>query len=172
MSEIDFSKLSLQDALDVAILIEEEASERYGELAAQLELHHTAEAATFFRHMVNNEKHHAEALKKRREALFGDAPRTVSSAIVPEIEAPDYEAVRAFMSPHQALNVAMVSETRARDFYAKALGAVDDKSIVELFTDLLDEEKHHITLVQKELDKLPPEDPIDPDDVVDPPVGL
>ena len=33
---IDFNTLSLQDALDLAILIEEEAKDRYEELAAEL----------------------------------------------------------------------------------------------------------------------------------------
>jgi len=37
MSKLDYSKLDLQDALDIAILIEEEAKERYEELATQLE---------------------------------------------------------------------------------------------------------------------------------------
>ena len=49
--KIDFSKLSLQDALDLAILIEEEAKDRYQEFVDQLELHHTPQAASFFRFM-------------------------------------------------------------------------------------------------------------------------
>ena len=45
MPTIDFASLTLQDALDLAILIEEEAKERYEEFAENLSLHHTPEAA-------------------------------------------------------------------------------------------------------------------------------
>ena len=45
---IDFSQLSAQDALDLAILIEEEAEERYQEFAHQMDVHHTPDAAGFF----------------------------------------------------------------------------------------------------------------------------
>ena len=41
---IDFAALSLQDALDLAILIEEEAQERYLEFVDQMQQHHTPEA--------------------------------------------------------------------------------------------------------------------------------
>ena len=56
--DIDFAKLSLQDALDLAVLIEEEARERYEEFAHQMRLHHTHEAARFFRFMAGNEEKH------------------------------------------------------------------------------------------------------------------
>ena len=36
-TELDFDRLDLRDALDLAILIEEEANERYWELADQRE---------------------------------------------------------------------------------------------------------------------------------------
>jgi hypothetical protein len=48
---IDFAKLALADAIDLAVLIEEEASDRYEELADQMELHHSERVARFFRHM-------------------------------------------------------------------------------------------------------------------------
>lgn len=43
-SGIDFATLSTQDALDLAILIEEEAEERYREFAHHMEVHHTPDA--------------------------------------------------------------------------------------------------------------------------------
>ena len=59
-----------KDALDLAILIEEEARERYEEFADQMELHHTPEAAHFFRFMAGNEeKHRAELAARRARAV-------------------------------------------------------------------------------------------------------
>ena len=74
---IDFASLSLQDALDLAILVEEEAQERYLEFVDQMEQHHTPEAAKFFAMMARNEQKHGEELRARRHGLFGDAPRRV-----------------------------------------------------------------------------------------------
>ena len=107
---LDLSKLDLQDALDLAILVEDEAKERYDELAAQMESHHTADAAVFFHFMSANEAKHGEELTARRKELFGDAPRRVDRSMVWEIEAPEYEKVHAFMTLHEALTVAMAAE--------------------------------------------------------------
>ena len=60
---LDFSKLGLQDALDLAVLVEEEAHERYLELTDQMQQHHTPEAAQFFTTMAGNEKKHGEELR-------------------------------------------------------------------------------------------------------------
>ena len=168
---IDLAKLTLQDALDIALIIEEEASERYSELARQLELHHTDEAAAFFRRMVGYEKAHAAQLREKRQQLVGDAPSEVDPVEVPELEAPDFGAIRAFMSPHAALRVAMQSEVRAHEFYSKALESVKDEQVRELFAEMVEEEAHHKMLVQQQMDKLPPEDTQDPDANVDPPVA-
>jgi rubrerythrin len=168
---LDLAQLSLEDALDLALIIEEEASERYGELARQLELHHTPEAAAFFRRMVGYEQAHAATLHDKRRELVGDAPRKVDAVDVPELEAPDYGAVRAFMSHHAALRIALQSETRAHDFYVRALEVTKHERVRELFTEMAAEEAHHKVLVQEQLDKLPPEDMQDPDANVDPPVA-
>jgi hypothetical protein len=56
MPTIDFASLTLQDALDLAILIEEEAKERYEEFADNLSLHHTPEAAHFFTTMAGTQR--------------------------------------------------------------------------------------------------------------------
>ena len=72
---LDLSRLSLKDALDLATLIEEEAHERYLELADQMEKHRTPEAARFFRFMAENEAKHGAELAERRRALFGDYKR-------------------------------------------------------------------------------------------------
>ena len=71
VEQIDYKTLCVRDALDLAILIEEEAKERYAELAAQMELHHTPEAAAFFRFMVANEAKHGEQLAARRAVRSG-----------------------------------------------------------------------------------------------------
>src|SRR5512141_1486793 len=114
---LDYASLSLMDALDLAILVEEEAQERYEEFAQQMSLHHTPEAAKFFLLMEQNEARHRVVLSARRKKLFGAAPRRVNRAMLWDVEAPEYDGARAFMTLRQALKVVMAAETKAHDFF-------------------------------------------------------
>ncbi len=168
---IDFATLSLQDALDLAILIEEEAKERYNEFADQLKLHHTPEAAQFFISMAGAEAKHGADLQRRRHVIFGDTPRRVSRAMLWDVEAPDYDQSRMFMSARQAMEVALESEIKAHDFFASALGYVRDADVRTLFEELRSEEVEHQELVKTVMAGLPESDDMDPDGFVDEPVG-
>jgi rubrerythrin len=169
---IDFTNLDLQDALDLAILVEEEAQERYIEFVNQMRQHHTPEAAEFFQTMAGNEEKHGQELRERRQALFGDAPRRVSRAMLWDVEAPEYDETRAFMSARQAMGVALRAETKAQEFFVKALPWITDDEVRRLFEELRDEEVVHQTLVREALRNLPPEPAPDPEDYEDEPVGL
>ncbi len=168
---IDFATLSLKDALDLAILIEEEARDRYVEFYENLSVHHTPDAAQFFKTMAGNEAKHGEDLEMRRKSLFPDAPRTVTRAMLWDVEAPDYDASRMFMTARGAMEVAMACEVKAYDFFDAALAHVKDAEVRKLFEELRDEETEHKQLVQDILDTLPPDPPGDPDGFADDPVG-
>ncbi len=172
MKGIDFSNLSLKDALDLAILIEEEARERYAEFVDQMEIHHTPEAASFFRLMVENESKHEAELANRRRELFGDEPRAMKRTMLWDIEAPDYDQARAFMPVRRAMEVALESEMKAHQFFARALQVVVDPAVRTLFEELCREELVHQDLVRKAIEKALPDSDIDPDAYADEPVGL
>ncbi|HEY3270406.1 MAG TPA: ferritin family protein [Geothrix sp.] len=168
---IDFASLSLMDALDLAILIEDEAKERYEEFAAQMEQHRTPAAATFFRLMAVNEAKHGQELAGRRSQLFGGLTPTVTRAMIFDVEAPDYDEARAFMSPRQAMKAALASEVKAYAFFVAALPALKDAKVRALFEELRDEEVEHQDLVKAELAKLPPDSGLSDDDFVDEPAA-
>lgn len=168
---LDFGSLTLMDALDLAILVEEEAQERYLEFVDQMETHRTPEAAGFFRRMADNEAKHGGKLLERRVARFGRAPRRVTRALLWDVEAPDYDQTRAFMSARQALDVALQSEIKAHDFFAQALKHVSDPEVRALFEELKTEEVEHQELVRKELAKLPAGPEVNPDDYSDEPTA-
>ncbi len=164
---IDFTTLSLKDALDLAILIEEEAQERYEEFVDQLKLHHTDEAGRFFTQMAAAEKKHGASLIARRKALFGDAPATVTREMLWDVEAPDYDAARVFMTARQAATVALQCEIKAMAFFATALPHVKDAQVKALFEELKEEEVGHQQLVNALLAKLPADPDVDPLDYAD-----
>lgn len=169
--DIDFSRLSLRDTLDLAIYVEEEAKERYDDFAAQLEAHRTQDTAKFFRFMADNEIKHAERLVAQRRELFGDEPTTADTSILYDIEAPEFDAARAFMSIRAALDVAMESEVKAYQFYDSALAKITDAEVRELFLELRDEEARHQEMITEIMAKIPEDDGFDPDDFVDEPAG-
>jgi rubrerythrin len=161
---IDFKKLTLQDALDLAILIEEEAKERYDQFTRIVGGRYAGDAADMFRDMAKNEaKHHADLLAKRK-ALFGDAPRKVSSGMIEDVEAPDRGAPRVFMSARQAMEVALASEEKAFDFFVQALKVVADPQVKALFEELRNEEAQHQKYVKARLEKLPPGPDVEDDE--------
>jgi rubrerythrin len=169
--DIDFSNLSVRDALDLAILIEEEAEERYRELAENLELHNTRQAASFFRYMVTCEAGHGEELSAKRRELFGDQPMGVDRSMLWDVEAPAYEVAKSFMTIQEALGVALAAETKAFKFFDDALPELEDPEVRELFTELRQEEVEHIQMVRGEMKKAPNDDGFDPEDFADEPVA-
>ncbi len=174
--EFDFSSLSLQDALDLAILIEEDAEERYLEFNRQLGSTRKDDAGDFFETMAQNEAKHGRELAAQRKTLFAANKSNVSHEMLDEIrdvEAPSYEQTRSFMSYRHALEVALACEVKAYNFFDLALKSIKDQEVKRLFTLLRAEEVEHKNLVKKLLDKtsddLAPE--VDPGDV-DEPAGL
>lgn len=167
---IDFSNLSLKDALDLAILVEEEAQERYEEFVHQMKTHDTGEAGEFFRFMAGNEAKHGAELTERRKRLFGDQPRSVKRSMLWDVEAPEYDEARMFMTPRQALEVALRCEEKAYAFFDAALPRLTEPDVRSLFEELREEEIEHQTLVKQQMAKLPAEEPADPEDYADGPV--
>jgi rubrerythrin len=167
---IDFAGLRPVDALDLAILIEDEARERYEDLADQMQMHNTLEAEHFFRAMAVNEARHGNQLRARRAQQFGNIAPSVRREMIWDVEAPGYDTVRALMTVRQAMDVALAAETKARDFFAVALRHVDDAEVRAMFEELLSEEEEHQRLVRAAMARLAPEAGTPPAESADDPV--
>ena len=161
---IDFSQLKLMDALDIAILVEIEAFERYTLFTNQLGHRYPDDAADVFRKMAGNEKKHADELSQQRKSLFGDAPVVVDKDSLFDVEAPEIGSVRWNMSPFKAFQLVLSSEEKAFAFYDEALSYVNDTEVKTLFSELRDEEAEHVRMIKDFIAKLPPEAHIDLDD--------
>jgi len=151
-TNLDLSELSLMDALDLAILIEEEALQRYKMFASQLGGY---DAGAFFASMVDNEAKHGNELLKRRMALFGKAPMKLKLTDLYDVEAPDVGAPHRGMSALQAFEVGLAAEKKAYDFYDMALAGITDPDVKKLFTELRDEESEHVEMLREQMAKLP-----------------
>ena len=91
-TRLDYSKLSMMDALDLAALIEIEAFKRYTQFAERLGSRSDGDAASVFESMAVNENKHGEQIGERRLALFGDERPTVRLDDIFDVEAPEFGA--------------------------------------------------------------------------------
>jgi rubrerythrin len=167
-TDLDLSKLSLMDALDLAILIEEEAHQRYKLFASQFGTTGRYDAGSFFASMAENEAKHGNEILKRRMELFGKTPMKLKLDDLYDVEAPETGAPRRGMSTVQAFELGLAAEKKAYDFYDMALPGITDSDVRTLFTELRDEESEHVAMLKKEMAKLPPSANVeienDPDD--------
>ena len=161
---IDFASLSLVDALDLAILIEFEAFQRYTQFADRLGSRSPDDAASVFQSMAVNEKKHGDELAERRLALFGNTPATIKLDDIFDVEAPDFGASRWYLSQLKAFQVALFSEKKAYAFYDAALPGVTQPDVRSLFEELRDEEAEHVRMIEAIIAKLPPSAAVDLED--------
>jgi len=160
--QLDISTLNPQDALDMAVLIEKEAEERYLMFADQLLHRYRGDAADIFTMMARNEQRHGIEIAERRRMLFGDAPSRVKANMIEnDIEAPDTGIPVCFMSPRHALEVAMESEVKAYEFYDQVLQGIQDPAVRTLIKKLRDEEADHQRFLNEQKEKYP--DTLEPD---------
>jgi rubrerythrin len=154
-AKVDYAKLTLKDALDLAILIEQEAEERYEKLSAMVGGRYAGDAGDVFRVMAKNEARHCAQLEERRKRLFGRTKRTISRDALYDVEAPDWTRAHVFMSPRQAMEVAADDELKAYDFYDRAAAHVRDRAVRKLFQELREEESRHEAMLRKKMKGLP-----------------
>ncbi len=166
-TQLDISTLNLQDALDLAVLIEKEAEDRYLMFVDQLGERYKGDAADFFAMMARNEQRHGMEISARRRVLFADVPSRVTADMIEDIEAPDTGKPRPYMSPRHALEVAMESEIKAYEFFDQALPGIKDQEVRKLFEELRDEEAEHQRLLTEQISKYPDtmEPDLDPEDI-------
>ena len=154
---IDFANLTLKDALDLAIRVEEEAYERYSELADQMELHNNLEAAALFRKMAGYERAHAKEIEARIGAtsLPPLAPWQYQWVDSESPEAAPFESAHYLMTARHALEVALANEKRAREFFERAAQAATDPEIRRLASEFAEEERQHVRYVEEALASTP-----------------
>jgi rubrerythrin len=152
---LDLKKLTLKDALDLAILIEEAAANRYLWLSKHVGGRYEGDAADVFKDMVKNEAKHMKQLKDKRKKLFKGQKRVVNRDTIPEVEALDFSTPRFNMSARQAYEAALAGEENAFDYFTAAAKVVKDPKVKKLFLELREEEKEHKAFIKKKLAKLP-----------------
>ena len=146
---------SLDEFMAQAYAMEQEAKQRYSDLADSMEMHNNREVAELFRKMASiEEKHGAQILA---EMGWKQAPPAIappwegfeSAETVPE------EEVHYLMRPWHALQLALNAEKRAERFFAALAENAKVESVRKAALELQQEEAEHVDLIRAWLKKVP-----------------
>lgn len=163
---------SIGDLLAYALALEVEATERYAELAELMATHNNRDVAESFRKMARVEQLHVDEIRKRIEqSRLTELPtahfRWVGLTSGPE--STDPADLHYLMTPRQALELALINEKRAHQYYDTIATSTTDPEVKALAAEFAEEEKEHVALVEAWMKKYPEtEDDWDRDD--DPPI--
>jgi len=143
-----------------AYAMEAEAAERYAEFADSMEVHNNLEVAELFRKLSRIEQRHADQILEQ----MGWKQSPVSSADYrwEGIEGPetaDPTELHYLMQPYHALQIALINEKRARDFFAHLAKATTNAGVRKGALEMREEEAEHVRLIEGWLQRTPKPDP-------------
>lgn len=160
----EFSSLTAQEALHVAVFIEERNAEIYQQFAELFEEFKDSESheiAHVFREMAEEERGHGTELQERYFERYGTqacaiTDDEVSDFIeVPRLESGDIFAIvrsKAARDPRQkALEVALAAEKAALRYYARLTELTDDDDLRSLYFELTSFEGDHTSILERRL---------------------
>ena len=161
------SPANLAALMAQALAMEQEAAERYADLADSMEMHNNADVAELFRRMAAIEGLHAAQIMQQ---MGWEHPPVASPAPAWEgLEAAEtigVEDVHYLMRPWHALQLALVAEQRAERFFAALARDAKDEAIRAAALELQREEHEHVELIHAWLARVPQPEPdwaVDPD---------
>ena len=149
--------LTVAELLAHSLAIEAEAEERYTMLAEQMEVHNNDEVAQLFRRLAEIEGKHVAKVRSLSGAdpIPHIAPWELRWQGQASPEAPEFDDVHYLMTPHHALELALQGECYAAEFFADVAANASDPAVRKMAEELAEEEREHVTLVEKWLARYP-----------------
>ena len=149
--------VSVDELLACALAIEQEAAERYAELADQMEVHNNQEVAGLFRKLAAIEAKHIANVNSMSEGR--ELPRvSLWDSLWEGPESPEalpLDEVHYLMTPHHALSLALEAERRAVSYFAGMAQRAEDAEVSRMASALRDEERQHVALLEEWLGRYP-----------------
>jgi rubrerythrin len=140
-----------------ALAMENEAADRYDDLADTMEVHNNPEVADLFRQMSHFSRLHAASVAER--AAGHDLPELKSwqfrwnTPEPPEVGA--VEGTHYLMTPFHALSFALDNERRGRDFYAAEAAQSLDAEVRHMAAEMTQEESDHVAELERWIERTP-----------------
>jgi len=163
------TRCTVQEFYALLYAMEHEASERYEELANQMETHNNAPVAALFRELAAIERKHAVKLQAHGQSVQAIRPRQM--LLTKGFELPEtapLDRVHYLMTPAHALTLALENEEQAARCFDEMAASAPDEEVRKLAAEMGAEERRHAALIRAKLAGLP-EPPADWDHDLDPP---
>jgi rubrerythrin len=149
-----------EDFMAGAYVMELEAAERYADFAMQMEMHNNSEVAQLFRKLAKIEGLHARQIldemgwktaPRGTFALRREAPEGAETVPMTELH--------YLMQPWHALELALESERRAEQHYAKvARDRATPAKVKKVAAEMQADEQEHVRLILEWMKKVPKPD--------------
>lgn len=154
-----------------AVAMEQEAAERYEELADTMDVHNNGAVADLFRQMAKYSRLHGASVAQR--AVAYTLPKLKSWQFrwnAPEPpEVGDFTGGHYLMTPYHALLFALENERRGHQFYASEAARNEDATVRAMAAEMAAEEVEHVSELEAWIARTPPPEDNwaeDPDDAV------
>jgi rubrerythrin len=142
---------TVEEFLAYAIRLEQEAAERFGELADAMQSAGNSEQAKLFRQLSDYSRLHLADAKAR--SGYREVPEIGASDYEwPDFESPEKAAIWAadpMIGRGEALEIALAAEQAGYDFYKQVLDTTSDPEIKALAAEFVEEEAGHVAELQK-----------------------
>ncbi len=162
----EFASLSAQEALHVAIFIEERNAEIYtqfAELFAEFHDPESSQIAELFWEMADEERHHGTMLQERYFERYGTQHCIVTEESIRDlIEVPRLDNGELFAivrsktahSPkYKALEIALTAEESAQKFYSRLVPQTPDETLKKIYYELAEFEDGHSRVLRSKIER-------------------
>jgi len=142
-----------------AYAMEAEAAERYAEFADSMEVHNNREVAELFRKLSRIEQRHADQILEQmgwKQSPVASANYRWEGTEGPETADPT--ELHYLMLPYHALQIALLNEKRARDFFTHLAKVTKDAGVRKGALEMEQEEDEHVHLIEAWLKRTPKPD--------------
>ncbi|KPK07869.1 MAG: rubrerythrin [Betaproteobacteria bacterium SG8_39] len=144
---------SLPEFLAHAIAMEEEAAERYLELADMMEAHRNDDVSALFRDMHRFSLMHRDAIRARVGAIELPQLKSWEYRWRTPPEMGDEDAFDTQLDAYHALSYARENETRAMQYYRTVAEDASDAEVKRLAGEFAAEEEEHVAALDKWLER-------------------
>jgi rubrerythrin len=166
-----FTSLNPQEALHVAIFIEERNAElyhRFAEMFVEFRDNESSEIAGIFWEMAAEERDHSSRLQAKYTERFGTSSCSLTEEDLTEfIEMPRLEQADLFATPDEmnkvsardrALQVALNAERSAQQYYSSLAEKTEPGALRQTYRELADMEDGHAAAIEQKMSAHPARD--------------
>ena len=140
---------ALPDFLAHAVALEQEAADRYLELADMMEAHRNDAVSAVFRDMTRFSQLHRDEIKARVGAIALPQLKSWEFRWRSPPEVGGEEGFDYMIEPYNALKYARANELRAMQYYRSVAEESTDSEVRRLATEFANEETEHVAALDK-----------------------